>query len=124
MKLFLYCALSGGLTLCDPYGFIPFCLKKAKNKLATCDLIESFIACMQRKSKYTRDHNLARRVTLAILIAVVVLYLVITFSVFSDTGSSGLPSGGGGVNSSSASSSIESVLIEGFPVNLRRKSNS
>lgn len=79
---------------------------------------------MQRKSKYSRDLHKARRISLAILIAVVVLYLIITFSVFSDTGSSGLPSGGGGVNSSSASSSIESVLIEGFPVNLRRKSNS
>ena len=79
---------------------------------------------MNRNRKHIRDLHVARRLTFAIIIAVVILYLVITFSVFSDTGSSGLPSGGGGVNSSSASSSIESVLIEGFPVNLRRKSNS
>ena len=79
---------------------------------------------MQRNRNRIREVNEARRLTFAIIVGVVVLYLLITFSVFSDTGSSGLPSGGGGVNSSSASSSIESVLIEGFPVNLRRKSNS
>ena len=79
---------------------------------------------MNRNRKHLRDIQFARRLLFAFVIAVVVVYLVITFSVFSDTGSSGLPSGGGGVNSSSASSSIESVLIEGFPVNLRRKSNS
>lgn len=75
---------------------------------------------MNRNRKHLKDLQFARRLTFLIIVVVIVLYLIITLSVFSDTGSSGdLP--GGEANSSN---SIESVLIEGFPVNLRRKSNS
>lgn len=76
---------------------------------------------MNRNRKHLKDLQFARRLTFLIIVVVIVLYLIITLSVFSDTGSSGdLPSGG----EANSSNSIESVLIEGFPVNLRRKSNS
>ena len=76
---------------------------------------------MNRNRKHLKDLQFARRLTFLIIVVVIVLYLIITLSVFSDTGSSGdLPVGG----EANSSNSIESVLIEGFPVNLRRKSNS
>lgn len=76
---------------------------------------------MNRNRKHLKDLQFARRLTFLIIVVVIVLYLIITLSVFSDTGSSGdLPAGG----EANSSNSIESVLIEGFPVNLRRNSNS
>lgn len=71
---------------------------------------------MYRKSKHLRDLQFARRLTLGIIVAVVLLYLIITLKVFSESTDNADLSGGVGNNSL-----IESVLIEGFPINLRRK---
>ena len=70
---------------------------------------------MHRKSKHLKDLQFARRLTLAIIVAVILLYLIITLKVFSESTDSSVTH-----DEVANNSLIESVLIEGFPINLRR----
>ena len=71
---------------------------------------------MNRRKIRKKDDTLARRMILGIVMVVVLLYIIITLHVFSSTDGA---QEGMDASRKEGNHSLESMLIEGFPLNLK-----